>query len=192
MKIHIKEDLNLAENSKVVNMLNKASYDKTSFTDIVRNADILSKNEGLPEYTKKQILDSTEPKHRKYKKSLPEFKPPEDVTTEDHFRTQTRKFLRKELDTESYREILKKNNIEDATGQVDKLLRLHDQGIAIKQDELILGIRKNKAEHTSHMHHDGTIILQRKPSHFYYMEDELTDRKLHKNILTQPGPVHEP
>jgi hypothetical protein len=112
-----------------------------------------------------------------------EYKAPNDITSEDHFRTNTLRFVRKEIDSKQFRDILRKNNIDANSGAVDKLLRQQDTGLPIKYDDLILSIRKNKAEHISHNHHNPEIVLHTEPPRMFYTESDVDDRKLTKNVV---------
>lgn len=68
--IHYIQDLKVTDHSKIDKILNGASLDKTNFTSLVYNLDILRHNESNPKFTPKEIMDSTIQKFRKYKKEL--------------------------------------------------------------------------------------------------------------------------
>lgn len=51
-------------------MCSAASLDFNNFTDILKVSNVLTKHEGLPKYSSHQIISSTVPGYRKYRKTL--------------------------------------------------------------------------------------------------------------------------
>jgi len=67
------------------------------------------------------------------------------------------------------------------------LLKQQDSGLHIRYDDILLSIRKNKADHITNNYHSGKIDVHTEPSKTFYQETIINDRGLERNVLIDPS-----